>query len=111
MKQDEPINADELMKNAYKESYENPIQLDAEGGVHSDSMPRVRAFAGNKDSGFGTYQQSQKIKIEVTADGRDEWTEVEETESKLLVDDVAHAMIMGTKDRIEGDDKDPERAL
>jgi hypothetical protein len=111
MKQDEPIDPDELAKNAYKDAYENPVKLNAQGGVHADSMPRVRAYAGNSDRGYGTYTQSEPVKVEVTVGGREGHTEAMETATDTLVSDVARAMIQGTRDKIEGNDPDPERAL
>ena len=49
MNQEEPIDTDELLKNAYEVAYEDPITLTASEGVHASSMPRVRAFAGNEE--------------------------------------------------------------
>ena len=93
--EDQPVDADRLMKWAYEDAYQNPLILTADWGVHADSMPRVRAFAGNVDeSGWGTYTTSREVEI---IDG----DEVVEVESAELIDEVAHAMIEGTRDRWE----------
>lgn len=106
--QEEPVNVEQMLRNAYEEAYENPIKPTADWGVHADSMPRVRAFAGNEDHGYGTYTDSVEIEIEVSTP---RGPEVQVTESEMLVDDVARAMIQGSRDRYEERDPDPERAL
>lgn len=109
MNQEEPVDTDELLKNAYEEAYENPITLTASEGVHADSMPRVRAFAGNEDGGHGTYTTSREVDV-IIFKGRENESVIS-IETDQLLDDVAHAMIMGTLDQFEDRDPDPDRAL
>lgn len=109
MKQDEPISPDELRRNAYEYGYENPIQLNADGWPHADAMPTVRSFAGNEDSGYGTYTQSREIDI-ISFEGR-ESESVETIQSEDLVEEVSEAMATGTRDKIEGRDPDSDRGL
>lgn len=106
---DEPIDPDDLARQAYLSAYERPIQLTAEEGVHARSMPRVRRFAGNEDRGPGTYTQPTEVEIVFFAGRENE--HVDTVMSAELIDDVALAMIRGSVDHHEGRDPDPDRAL
>jgi len=103
------VNVNDRIMEAYEAAYERPITLTADYGVHADSMPRVRAFAGNDDRGHGTFTQARTVAIE-TFQHRDE-THYQRISTQELIDDVARAMVMATRDRYEGRDPDPERAL
>lgn len=92
---------EDLLRAAYRDAYDRPITLTASGGVHADSMPRVRQMAGNEDGGMGTYTSPTTIDFD---DGPT-------ISSRHLLDDVATAMIRGTRDSIGGRDPDDDRAL
>jgi len=103
------VDIDELIKEAYQEAYERPITLTADKGVHADSMPRVRAMAGNTDRGYGTYTESRTVAHKPFPDRHPEF--VSRIETNHIVDDVARAMIHGTMDQYDGRDCNPERAF
>jgi len=109
MLQEEPIDVKQMTKNAYKEGYENPVILNAQGGVHSDSMPRVRAFAGYSDKGYGTYTKEKKLKAKAK-DFSGDWTK-REVSTDMFLDDVIRGFVEGSKDRMEGDDLNPDKVV
>ena len=103
------IDTDELVKEAYKEAYEHPITLTADKGVHADSMPRVRAVAGNVNEGHGCYTESRTVAHKPFPERHPNY--VSRIETRQLIDDVATAMIHATIDNYEGRDCNPERAF
>lgn len=103
------VDTDELVKEAYKEAYERPITLTADKGVHADSMPRVRAKAGNVNEGHGCYTESRVVAHKPFPDRHPD--HISRIETRQLVDDVARAMIHGTLDQYNDRDCNPERAF
>lgn len=110
--EDQPIDADELVREAYKDAYENPVKLDADGGMHSDSWDRARAWAGysrNEHSGLHTIEEPVEIEVEVN--GEEDKVEVMEIEPHYLYGEVVEAMVLATKDQYEGRECDPDKLV
>lgn len=110
--EDQPVDADELVIEAYKDAYETPVKLDAQGGMHSDSWDRARAWAGySRNEGSGLHTIEESIEIGVTVNSQEGKVEVMEMEPHHVYGEVVDAMVQATKDYHEGKECDPDKLV